>query len=83
VKARPLYVVGQTFGFGEEPVVATRALPTAQRPSGAPMTMAPTMPLEPVSPVAHAEDAVTEPTPAEPGEAKSRHELPKPTRSHV
>jgi len=84
VKARPLYVVGQTFGFGDD-LVAT-APPSAMRPSppsGAPMTMAPTLPLEPVSPVAQVEDAVTEPTSQVPGEAPSRHELPKPTRSHV
>lgn len=84
VKARPLYVVGQTFGFGDD-LVAT-APPSAMRPSppsGAPMTMAPPLPLEPVSPVAQVEDAVTEPTSQVPGEAPSRHELPKPTRSHV
>jgi glycosyltransferase involved in cell wall biosynthesis len=82
VKARPLYVVGQTFGFGEDAGVAA-ALPAARRPpppSGAPMTMAPTVPLEPISIV---EDAVTEPTSQDAGEGKQRHELPKPTRSHV
>ena len=82
VKARPLYVVGQTFGFGEDVGAATE-LPSVSRarpPSGAPMTMAPTQPLSPVSFV---EDAVTEPTSQDAGDAKSRLELPKPTRSHV
>jgi hypothetical protein len=86
VKGRPLFVVGQTFGFDAVPIAATAPQPTQQHlappappalPSmkrvpptmGGPMTSAPTVPVAPVAPA--------EPTASE---AKSRHELPKPTR---